>query len=324
MAARPSTPGSVVSTSTTTALAGHTAGGMEIDPHRDKDGSGLTSVSCTGASYCVASDESGFVYTFANGEWSRGIRVPGGTARLNAVSCATTSFCAAVAASSTDEAGWYTYDFSGGSWRSTTPTPTVDAGPGFSAVSCPTATFCAAVPGPGFATFSDGSWSSGPEPPLTPAPSSLDLTAVSCPSTFFCVAVGIDRGDGIWAVTFKEGTWSSLEQLGAGPNAMTSLSCATPTACVAVSGRGAFTYDGATWTSRPFPGGADVMSGVSCPTPSFCLAVGGGSVYTYTSGTWSSGRHLGADLTGVSCPTTSFCVAVGGGSAYTYSDGKWS
>ena len=226
--ATPSTQEAVVSTSMTiTAVARHTSGGMEVAPHRNKYGSGLTSVSCPVALYCVASDGSGFIYTLAKGRWSRGIRVAGGTTILNAVSCATTSFCAAVGGSTTG--GWYTYNFSHGSWRLKTPTPTAGAGYGFFSVSCPTATFCAAVPGPGLATFSGGRWSSGPEPPGIPAPSSLDLISVSCPSRSFCVALGLDRGDGVYALTLTNGAWSSPPQ-GIDLGREASVSCATATA----------------------------------------------------------------------------------------------
>ncbi len=96
-----STPGATASPSTTsTATGGRTSEGMGIDPHRDKYGSGLTSVSCPVASFCMASDGSGFIYTLDNGRWSRGFLLASGTGILNAVSCATPSFCAAVAGSS--------------------------------------------------------------------------------------------------------------------------------------------------------------------------------------------------------------------------------
>ncbi len=145
---------------------------------------------------------------------------------------------------------------------------------------------------------------------------------MSCPSATFCVALGSDRGTGVWGLTLNGGTWSSPEGLGDG--GPTTVSCATASACVAVVGGVAYTFDGSTWTGRPFPGGGDPVYGLSCPTTSFCVAVGGSSVYTESTGAWSSGRRVGSDLTAVSCPTVSFCVAVGGGSAYVYSNGTWS
>ncbi|HEY6429640.1 MAG TPA: hypothetical protein VIX84_20630, partial [Acidimicrobiales bacterium] len=104
--------------------------------------------------------------------------------QLNAVSCATTTFCVLVD-SAGDVLTWNGQGFSA-------PTPIAMEQPltgtnasGLTGVSCPTPTFCRAVDSIGrvFA-FNGTTWSSG-----TLIDSGHALTAISCPTTTYCVAV---------------------------------------------------------------------------------------------------------------------------------------
>jgi lysophospholipase L1-like esterase len=117
---------------------------------------------------------------------------------------------------------------------------------------------------------------------------------------------------------------------------LNSVSCAAPTACMAVGNENyvpiARRWDGVTWTTSavpaPNPGGA-VLIGVSCPGPSDCHAVGyfldssdgnrRKSLVEHWDGlTWNlmasptdlvPGHHT--QLIDVSCSSPSFCMAVG-------------
>lgn len=123
---------------------------------------------------------------------------------------------------------------------------------------------------------------------------------------------------------------------GKGINILSSVSCTSPTNCVAVgrrrtdSGSKYWTliesWDGGSWsiTPSPNPGNGGLLQGVSCVSSSFCIAVG---TYYQTSGnatlvevwdgsSWSevsSPNPAGSDsfLVGVTCLGTTDCVAVG-------------
>ncbi len=114
-------------------------------------------------------------------------------------------------------------------------------------------------------------------------------------------------------------SWRTAEIDG---TALTGVSCASSSLCVAVdgSGRALVATDPAagsasTWHTAAIPG-AGALTGVSCPSSSLCVAVdGGGSVAISTNPvgggpTWHTAKISGAALTGVSCASNSLCVAV--------------
>src|SRR5664280_410244 len=77
------------------------------------------------------------------------------------------------------------------------------------------------------------------------------------------------------------GGWSAPASIDTVANPdLTSVSCATPTFCVAVDWAGnALAYNGTSWSSPvqvdPNPRfGQDILTSVSCPTSTFCRAVG--------------------------------------------------
>lgn len=110
-----------------------------------------------------------------------------------------------------------------------------------------------------------------------------------------------------------------------------SVSCPTPTFCVAVdSGGDAITYNGTTWgppVAIDSSGGG--LNSVSCPTAAFCAAVDAtGSALIYDGTTWTSPLSIdggGGGVTSVSCATPSWCVALGYyGDRMTYDGATWS
>jgi hypothetical protein len=140
-------------------------------------GNSLTSVSCATASFCIATDSKGRVFTFTGVSWSGAHDIDGTTA-LTSVSCPTISFCAA-----TDNQGDVLITSNGGAvWSSP---QLVDSGAVLTSVSCTSATFCAAVDMSGHGlTYNGATWTA----PLD-VDENNDLTSVSCASDTVCAAV---------------------------------------------------------------------------------------------------------------------------------------
>jgi hypothetical protein len=150
-----------------------------------------------------------------------------------AVSCASPSFCAAVAS----KGDALTYN--GSSWS--VPAQVDGEGGQLESVSCASSVFCVAVGLNQLAlTYNGSAWS---------APAEVHeggvLTSVSCASSSFCVAVNLS-GD---ALIYNGGAWSAPAAIDGG-GGLSSVSCASPSFCVAVGGNGsggvALTYDGST------------------------------------------------------------------------------
>ena len=136
----------------------------------------------------------------------------------------------------------------------------------------------------------------------------------------------------VWSVT-------SSPSPGTTSNVLISVSCTSPTSCMAVGNQRsagshyrtlAETWDGSTWsvTASPNPGTADYLDSVSCTSPSRCVAVGvrykrsksRTLVEAWDGMTWSvvpspnPGKgHVSklSALHGVSCMSPTSCVAVG-------------
>jgi hypothetical protein len=132
-------------------------------------------------------------------------------------------------------------------------------------------------------------------------------------------------------------SWASLANPAGDGTVLTSVSCSTPTFCVAVgysenpgiSAAIAEIWNGTTWTLRPPPnpaegtGGYSSLEGVACTGPSTCQAVG---IY-YDNGTYPSLIEVWSgsawtivtspnvpdaenNLTSISCTSDSACMAV--------------
>ena len=253
-------------------------------------------------------------------------------------------------------------------WSSTTTLPTDATGIGrYAGISCPTVEHCVAVgtDGDGQSIVSVGAsdkgrwhWSGarllGPD-----STGGGTLAGVSCASDDLCVAVGSDDDDdGIAAIgraSAAIGAWStdvSVRSDSAGGGALTGVSCATSSSCVAVgsddddrpvvavatAGR-----SGWTWSRDAVVGSLDAhgraLSGVSCPSPSSCVAVGSTATSQATEAVgqradgawrWSTTHDVAPDSTGsggfvaVSCSTPTTCLAVGtdAGGRGTYARGR--
>lgn len=189
------------------------------------------SLSCPTASFCMAGDAHGRVWSFNGTSWmgptpvdSHGA-VPGEHQAfpdsLIAISCPSTTFCAAV-----DGSG-YVMTFNGKSWSR----PQEIAQSAFHDVSCPTTAFCAATNAIGdVATYNGSRWNK----------QNIDtagIQALSCPSSSYCLA-----GDGLGnIISFNGSSWSTPARLDSG-HAITSISCPTASFCVLGDAAGRVRY----------------------------------------------------------------------------------
>jgi hypothetical protein len=271
-------------------------------------------ISCPTTSFCLGvggqveggSTASGEAWYSFGGSWSpeeQSLPIPEGStwSVLKGVSCTSETACTAVG-SYVKEGNTRTLAlrWNGSEWSvQTTPNPETGEAQ-LNSVSCASSTFCMATgwnEGEPFAEHWNGStWSIVSVP--TPSPSvQTGLNSVSCTSSTNCTAVGsYTPSSGANAKTLIErwnGTsWSivgSPNASGEYRNMLTSVSCTSSNACIAV-GRyvtpGSETesktliesWNGTEWTiqTSPNPEGKKLpwLMGVSCYSQTSCMAVG--------------------------------------------------
>ena len=271
----------------------------------------LTTASPSGSSYLYTSDGLEAA-RYPAPAWGAAATIDG-TKNINSVSCVSSIFCIAGAASG----GVLTYNGTG--WSSVN---VIDGTKGIQGVSCVNTSFCVAVDNDGnaFTTTNGGSsWTES-----TGIDGTKTINSVSCVSTTFCMAVdsngnAIADNSGTWTVTSIDAT-----------RTINSVSCATTTFCVAVGSMGkAMVYTG-TWAAAASVDGSTGINGVSCPSSTFCMAVANsGGALAYVNGTWASSA---TDIDGstavnaVSCNASlNTCEAVDNtGNAFSYNGSSWS
>lgn len=242
---------------------------------------------------------------------------------LVAVSCPSSSFCAAV-----DKAG-NVVTYHGSSWSAASP---VDpGGKGLESVSCPSSSFCAAADNAGNVLTYHGSVWSKPLP--VGSDPTLGLSPVSCASPSDCVAV-THAGE---FVTYNGATWTTKRyDLGSTPQA---ISCPSPSFCAEVlSGLPdsvVAIYNGTSSSQPTMVDPSGFLKSISCPSPSFCVAVGSPNTvspdahaFTYNGTAWGGPTLLNlhvavGTLDTVSCASPSFCAAAGSRLLLTYDGTSW-
>jgi hypothetical protein len=266
----------------------------------------------------------------------------GGT--IDAVSCATVSFCVAV-----DSKGNAVLDHRG-TWSA--PVPVAEGT--LTAVSCASVHFCMAVgtaststsTGPLTVVYDRGTWTTTTSPV---AGLSETLAGVSCVTgTTFCMAVGQfwfgGPGPSTLAQVFDGHTWTVLagaEMTGyATGDYLSAVSCPGLISCVTggtIGNRNDFgdlieTDTNGSWVSSKISDGATIglaggLAAVDCTGTDSCLAAGpGGYVSRFAQGQWSSPTDVdGASaITALSCPTAAICRAADtSGNVLTASKGSW-
>jgi hypothetical protein len=293
----------------------------------DETGDGIEDVSCGSATSCMVVDWNGNALHWGGTSWpATAISCPDTTTTsagdcstvgsyadprtgvLDAISCRTAGFCAAVDGNGN---ALTSQEVVGGrlAWSEAED---IDPIAGIlTSVSCVNAQFCMAVDTMGYALEWDGtSWSQPTWSASSPADTSGGaLASVSCASATFCVAVD---GNG-QAITWNGASWSAPVSIDPGAS-LTSVSCPTTGFCAAVDSLDrALTWSGAGW-SAPQPiqlsGGA---TSVSCASVGYCAAVDAlGHAVILNAGSWSSAGRIDRNggLTSVSCVAGYGCVAV--------------
>ena len=335
----------------------------------------LEGVSCGSIAVCVAISSSSstgastgsvapmLLTTSDGGQVWQDAALPPGVQHLSSVSCPTASDCVAVGAvSSTGGSGGQSASVAG-------TVVTTDGGTSwslheasiglvyFQAVSCFSASYCMAVGDTsingttGSATFvsTDGgsSWAIAGIPAGT---FNRLIYSLSCPSAQACVGVGSQLSTSgapvvplIVATTDGGATWITQTPPAGltGIGALTSVTCPSPSVCLAVSpgsspyGSGASTpyvigttSGGSTWVSESPPPRAGSLDSISCPTASICTAVGAVTwntsipvlLQTADGGTTWATKSVPAgiaELAAMSCSSESNCTAVGYDAAKT-------
>jgi hypothetical protein len=290
----------------------------------------LTSISCPSPLLCVASDDAGRVVTSTSPAgalhtWtSRTIKVH---RAISAVSCPSTSFCAAlVGAGSLGGAVLTSHRPAGPSrdWAVASSPARTGGGLSLSGLSCPTSSLCVAFSGDQILTSSNpaggaGTWT---VQYTDPAPVQCvyhggctgQISGLTCPAATVCVAID-NSGDVLGSTDPAGGAsgWSTTHL----PYGLGGISCSSASFCVIGAGDNVLTSNSpasGTWAATPVPQGAPSIFPESCPTTRLC--VGANASHLVLSTNPAGGRWITADadrgITGVSCPSASLCVAIDG------------
>ena len=304
-------------------------------PAGETTSSGLSSVSCTSSSACIAvglESPSGSIAERWNGtEWT--LQAPpiptgGKSMVLKGVSCPSSTSCVAVG-SYLNSSGFQMQlaeHWNGSEWSiqlSTGPSETSSSR--LSGVSCASTTQCVAVGTGSKGVFAEG-WN-GSEWSLQTAvsPAGAALEAVSCSSSSACTAVGTKVGGSL--VERWNGTEWAL-QTNPSEGRLKAVSCPSASVCMAVGDTPtaplAERWNGSEWSIQTTPSLLGHLRGVSCASTSECIATGNAEreplAERWNGTEWSLdpmappvepiGFEL-VELRSVSCLSTSACIAVG-------------
>lgn len=309
-------PGTEYAIPTADTWNGTTWSATPTPPTRRGQESGLSSVSCTTSTNCMAVGWFGNVdttHTMAemwNGTTWSALSSPNKTSAydnwLSSVSCTSSTTCVAV--------GAYSYGLND------TPLALAES-------------------------WNGSAWS------ITPAPARSNdsfLTGVSCTRANSCMAVGVYVNSSGTQATLMEvwngSAWSVVASpnrpLNAWDNYLNGISCSSPSQCVAVGEAGSTnpstpisqtlveSWNGSKWSitpsPTPSPTGLAELQAVSCVNSVRCVAVGSNEnsaagtgfslIETWNGSAWSVTPHPASRsgyLEAVSCASSNVCVAVG-------------
>lgn len=276
---------------------------------------------------CVGTNDNDTAVAWRSDRWhSTSLQPLNDYLGLGAVACADARFCTVF------DQGGPAWTFTGrGPSRPVDPFAKVGGATGaIGTVSCPVAGFCAVTDGLYAVARIHGRWGKpshfGSD---TPQPAAGE---VACARSRFCLAVD----NNFHTAVLRHGRWHRAHRY---PNlAITSLSCASSSFCVAAGGGEESTFNGRQW-SRPRRIDRHTSAGddleVSCPTTRFCAAADQkGYALTFNARRWSSPRRVdGSTFSApnnksvfrVSCASSRDCVAVDArGRAVTWNGRRWS
>ena len=318
----------------------------------------LAAIACAASTSCFAAgaSESGPLVEHWNGStWTispNPAQPAGSQTSLNGISCPSASSCFAVGGSFDGLSGNPVVEHWGGSTWQRMPSPKFapDSIATFTGISCDTPNDCMATGsifgGGGFTAFTEHWDGTGWQIVSIPLPAGAlitDLQQISCASRTDCDAVGtaidqrfgqsdlIERWDGVaWKLVTGAGT-------GTGGASLSSVSCASSTACIAVGtaaaggvnpfGQKPFAerWDGARWSvvAPKSPAGATEVAlyGVTCTSATSCYAVGAADDHTlveaWNGTSWTieaspnAPASMNSVLGAVACTAPGACIAVG-------------
>jgi hypothetical protein len=280
-------------------------------------GFSLTQVSCSSASSCVAAGESTdgtnwVSSTFDGVTWTQpatiGSLVVGtnnDNGNIGNLRCVAT-FCAALSNSGLGMV------FNQGSW---TAPVRVESDHQAVQESCSSTHFCALVDMAGYASTFDGTtWSAPVNISGTLIPNSQGVFQpwqISCPIDGWCMAATYQGS----VLIYANGGWSAPSSAGQIGSGGPSLSCVSPTFCVALDGvnKTVYMYEGNGFTSVALNGPIGSAGAVSCVGTSFCMATTGAGAYAYDGQTWTPVPADSTDFYQMTCASSLFCAAYGPG-----------
>ncbi|HUY86479.1 MAG TPA: fibronectin type III domain-containing protein, partial [Acidimicrobiales bacterium] len=298
-------------------------GASEIAP-------GVSSIGCPSSSVCFGVGSGWGAQTTSNGgtTWSTqsfGTQV----GWLNSVSCASTSDCWAVGATSpAAPAGaiMTTSGACGSAWCSeAVPAGVTD----LMSVTCPSTTVCYATGIAGVSASIIGTTNGGTTWTAQTIPAgATTISAVSCPSTSACYATGVVGGvTQVFDTTNSGGTWSSVAgTLPADAASLTSISCPTTSVCLAggenPSGSptvAATTNSGASWTPEYVPASvAGSINSIICVSSIQCSATESGAITAQVFSTFDGAAWFAqtvpakaAVLSSAQCASATSCFVAG-------------
>jgi hypothetical protein len=338
-------------------------------------GGSLRGTTCPAAGFCVAvgEDDNGLPLTLAGdpSAWTAAqateiaLDATRSGGRLESVACTSSTSCIAVGEDSNFQPLVLAGDPS--TWSGSQAQEIALGGPfgdsgSLNAVTCSSATSCVAVGDDGrgqpFVLSGDPStWGVAQAQEITlggafGSSSYSRLSSVTCTSSTACVAVGEDANGQPLVLAGDPSTWGAAQAqeitIGAalgGGGGLGSLTCASPTSCVAVGWDGngqplVLTGDPSTWSATQaseitlgvtFGGGGEFAS-IACSSATSCVAVGLTTkpqplTLAGDPATWGAGQarmiklgkafgqsgYLGSSLrvAGVACTSAAACVAVG-------------
>lgn len=294
----------------------------------------LVSLSCLGASYCMALGKrpyrGSFSYVYDGTTWTALDGQPGG--RLpESVSCTSSTFCMAVG-----DSEYTVYD--GQSWSAPQRVPAPHSNVG--AVACDSPGSCV-VTGVGYwIRYDNGAWGSsqwafGHEQPA-------GMSGLACPGPDTCIDV-FDSGrsfryDGTvvirydpYATDLVGDTWTNPTLLGESEYGVAGIACPRANSCVVVDAGGLAQTRTSGVLNSPFLVDSEPDRGltdVSCPSIAFCAttsAYGYVSMFDFAGTASTTSVTPGTRLKRISCAGSHWCIAVTDIGDYTIYDGStWS
>jgi hypothetical protein len=224
-------------------------------------------------------------------------------------------------------------------WNGTTWTPTpLSKLDQFATISCARSGDCVALGASNAAHFGNQatlaeSWN-GTTWRVLPSPQG-SVQALSCTSATFCLAMQDTNPAPQKVQSWNGSKWTTLPSPSDKSELLT-MSCSSPTNCVAVGVNTAAIWNGTSWrTTSTTPKGKDFfLDAVSCASDTMCMAAGvdsstGGVLAEKWNGSsWSVSSDIPSDQAGqvpdqVSCPTTTFCMENTGTDTMSWDGTTW-